>query len=110
VTEEEPDATNVELEICVTRFQSIADELAAKGADYGTIAMALVEVIAQIAEEDLITAEVFLEIVSSLLDEKIEDAGQRGLRYELQKNAALRKAARKSAKKKMKKKKRSRKK
>lgn len=96
---------NVELEICVTRFQSVADELAAKGADYGNIAKALLEVIAQIAEEDLITAEVFLEMIASLLDEKIEDAGMRGRSHEIKGYlAATLKPARKPARKKKRKK------
>jgi hypothetical protein len=97
---------NLELEACVAHLQATADELAAQGADYGTIAKALVEVIAQIADEDRITAEVFLEIVASLLNEKIIDAGTRGDRYELDRYlAATRKPTTKPATKQKKKKK-----
>jgi hypothetical protein len=79
------------MEACVAHLQATADELAAAGADRETIVKALLEVIEQIADEDRIGAEVFLENVAALLEAKIEDAGSRGDKYEIRQFVAAQK-------------------
>lgn len=72
---EDPD--DITLEVCTVRLQETADELMSAGADHGTVLKALVDVIAQVADEDRIAAQVVLEAVAVLLNVKIIEAGAR---------------------------------
>ncbi|MCU1336657.1 MAG: hypothetical protein JWO19_2238 [Bryobacterales bacterium] len=96
---------DIELEACVARLQTTADELAAAGADRETIAVALVEVIAQLADEDRIGAEVFLLGFSGFLQKKIEEASDQGDLYEIKKFVVARQKTKPKAKRKPRKKK-----
>lgn len=98
-------AMNIKLEACVAQLQTTADELATAGADHETIAMALIEVMAQLADEDRIGAEMFLWGLSELLQKKIEDAGAQGDLYEIKRFMAARQKAKPKARRKPRKKK-----
>jgi len=91
---------DIEMEACVALLQATVDEIAGAGADRGTIAKALLEVIAQLADEDRIGAEVFLETVAELLDDKIDDAALWGELYEIKRYVAQQKKPKRKSRKK----------